>query len=795
VLGWTAVSGATSYNLYYSTTSGVTPANGTKISGLTSSSYTQTGLTNGTTYYYVVTAVGTGGESAASNQASATPVAPAPGAPTNLTATAGNAQVVLGWTGVSGAASYNLYYSTTTGVTPANGTKVSGLTTAAYTQTGLTNGTTYYYVVTAVGSGGESAASNQASATPVAPFLPPTLSVTPGNGQAVASWTAATGATSYNLYYSTTSPVAISTATKVGSISGTTYTVTGLNNCTPYYFAVTAVSGTTETALSNQVTASPVSATSVALTPGTAGSLTLAANSTTSLTFSFPANAVSQNTTVSLTPYTQAQLTVPFTQTVTSFITGFGVCVVPSTSAFTSPVTVSGTVSSSIASGTQLNLAALQSGAYTNTATFLVGASGAITEGLPSVSLPGLTAPGTFALYQPVSGTNTTIANYGIAIYADDSTALTKNGLNIVHFYDTHGNLLTTPVVQFLAIAGSDLDGQGLTPDASVGTLVDGSNLIHFITGIQNGAPQDTGVTLNVSAYGGDGDSIVGLPNGDEAIATADDGGPLVYISGILSGSPVIASTISKGTGSSANFRDGLVISNDGKVMLARGGTGVDVYSITPITPTAGTLAGTVSHKFTLITTLSSANNSVLSPILEDGRDAMAISPVDSTRALVGGTNSSFTAASLQLITGLPSAPVAATPFNLPSSTPAFYPAAVAISPDGTLAVVGAGFEANGLYLFSGVNTGNLTLVGKLYDPNYTLPIASEGIAAGSSVQMGGISTVGFSLDGKYVIAGDVTYRALLVIPVSASGFGAAPSLVYIDPNVGIPYNDQMIIH
>jgi hypothetical protein len=77
-ISWAPVAGATSYNLYWSTTSGVTRASGTRIAGV-ASPYTHSGLSNGTTYYYVVTAVNANGESAASAQASATPAAPASG--------------------------------------------------------------------------------------------------------------------------------------------------------------------------------------------------------------------------------------------------------------------------------------------------------------------------------------------------------------------------------------------------------------------------------------------------------------------------------------------------------------------------------------------------------------------------------------------------------------------------------------------------------------------------------------------------------------------------------------------
>lgn len=165
-ISWNASSGATSYNVYWSTTTGVTKANGTKITGATSP-YVHPVLTNGTAYFYVVTAVNTAGESADSAQVSATPVAPLvpPAAPSGLTATAGNAQATVSWGPVSGAASYNLYWSTTSGVTKLNGTKITGAT-SPYVHLGLTNGNTYYYVVTAVNANGESADSAQASAVP-----------------------------------------------------------------------------------------------------------------------------------------------------------------------------------------------------------------------------------------------------------------------------------------------------------------------------------------------------------------------------------------------------------------------------------------------------------------------------------------------------------------------------------------------------------------------------------------------------------------------------------------------------
>src|SRR5580692_11315478 len=174
-LTWTASTGATSYHLKRSTTSG---GPYTQVAAPTATNDTDTGLTNGTTYYYVVSALNAAGESANSSQVSATPAAPAtpPSAPAGLAATAGNAQVSLTWTASTGATSYHVKRSTTNG---GPYTQVAAPTAASDIDSGLTNGTTYYYVVSALNAVGESANSSQASATPVAPTADVTVTVNP----------------------------------------------------------------------------------------------------------------------------------------------------------------------------------------------------------------------------------------------------------------------------------------------------------------------------------------------------------------------------------------------------------------------------------------------------------------------------------------------------------------------------------------------------------------------------------------------------------------------------------------
>src|SRR6185312_13900130 len=193
-LAWAASADAAGYRVKRGTSSG---GPYTTIASPTTSSYTDTGLTNGTTYYYVVSATNSAGESPDSSEARATPAAAVrpPSAPTGLIATGGNAQIALTWSGSASATSYHVKRATTSG---GPYTTVSSPTGASYTDTGLMNGTTYYYVISAVNSAGESANSSEARATPSAPLpvpgTPTGLAATAGDARVSLTWSASANA-------------------------------------------------------------------------------------------------------------------------------------------------------------------------------------------------------------------------------------------------------------------------------------------------------------------------------------------------------------------------------------------------------------------------------------------------------------------------------------------------------------------------------------------------------------------------------------------------------------------------
>ena len=222
---------------------------------------TVNGLTNGTSYKFTVTAKNAAGISVASadsNSVTTTGGGTTPttqtivfGAPTAVTATAGNAQATVRFTVPASTGG-----STITGytVTSATGGFTATGTASPITVTGLTNGTAYTFSVTATNSKGAGPAGTSNSVTPATVAgVPTSVTATAGNAQTTVSFTApaSNGGGTITVYTVTSAPGGF-TATGAAS----PITITGLTNGTAYTFTVAATNAAgkgADSAASNSV--------------------------------------------------------------------------------------------------------------------------------------------------------------------------------------------------------------------------------------------------------------------------------------------------------------------------------------------------------------------------------------------------------------------------------------------------------------------------------------------------------------------------------------------------------------
>ena len=160
ILDWTALSGASSYTIFWDNSTGVSSSSAA-ITSVSTDNYTHSSLDNGTVYYYKVAGVDSSGTlgTLASEVSAATPLP----APDNLSASGANNTITLTWASVSGATSYTLYWDNVSGIDSTD-TTITSITNDNYTHSNMDNGSTYYYKVAAVNSSGTGTLSSVASA-------------------------------------------------------------------------------------------------------------------------------------------------------------------------------------------------------------------------------------------------------------------------------------------------------------------------------------------------------------------------------------------------------------------------------------------------------------------------------------------------------------------------------------------------------------------------------------------------------------------------------------------------------
>lgn len=265
----------TGYNIYRSTG----PALEVYYRGVCNcTSWIDTNVSNGVTYYYNVTAVNSIGQGVSSVEFSGTP-SKLSTAPQGLTATAGVVQNSLSWTqpadyGGSSISGYSVYRNLT-GQPSTMALHAAAGNTLSWIDTAVVAGYNYTYYVTAHNAAGESPASGTTVATPLATPNAPTLTATGGYRSVALTWTVPGGTTpdTYRVYVGTAS----NNAAYYATVAHPTLTMThsGLNDTETWYYRVSAVSGGVEgpqSAVANAATlATPGAPAPLAVTNVTAG--------------------------------------------------------------------------------------------------------------------------------------------------------------------------------------------------------------------------------------------------------------------------------------------------------------------------------------------------------------------------------------------------------------------------------------------------------------------------------------------------------------------------------------------
>lgn len=253
-LSWPIVANTSSYNIYRSNSSSG-PFN--KIAGPLDTVYNDSGLSENTTYYYEVSAENSGGESEHSDVVSAKTMILIT-VPTGFEGEAlSSSEIELTWNSVAGADEYRVFRSLSQGGTY---DEIALVAQTDFTDTGLDANTTYYYKLSAKGSSGESEQTDPVSVTTKMPMpdTPDGLTAEAlSSSEIKVEFNTVNGAVAYNIYFCESPPNNFTLLTTVGS---GTYTHTGLEPETEYFYKVSAYNDDGESELSDSVSATTLAA-------------------------------------------------------------------------------------------------------------------------------------------------------------------------------------------------------------------------------------------------------------------------------------------------------------------------------------------------------------------------------------------------------------------------------------------------------------------------------------------------------------------------------------------------------
>ncbi len=248
---WGAVQDAESYSVWRATSSSSSAAE-ELASGLTGTSYSDTSAVPGVTYHYWVKATNSGGTSGFGVSDSGSRAVAAPSAPTGVSASDGwsSTEIVVTWSAVESAESYSVWRAAKS--SPSDRAElVADLSGTSYSDTSAAPGITYLYWVRATNTGGTSDFSSSDEGSLAGISGPGTVSASDGDyaDYVKVSWQASQGAMSYEVWRGTVN--AYSKASKIRTVTATSYNDTNAQFGILYYYWVRAVTSAGESAFSS----------------------------------------------------------------------------------------------------------------------------------------------------------------------------------------------------------------------------------------------------------------------------------------------------------------------------------------------------------------------------------------------------------------------------------------------------------------------------------------------------------------------------------------------------------------